>query len=139
MVTINNATLAQNVYETVYDALKAEEGSYGASSSVTLTAAYIDDEEALPQVVISSPEVDESDYTFDRTADNSLKEIQVIVDVYTKKSKDLDIIFDKVRHTISTTKFTGLMLYEVNTGTSYPTVRDIKLKNKTINFSYKRR
>lgn len=139
MVAINNSSLRQNVYETVYDLLKAEQGSYGASSSVTVTAAYIDKEEAFPQVIVNPVMVAKSDYTFSRTSDNSLKDITVVIDVYTKKSKDLDIITDYVDNILSTASINGLMLFDADESMAISTIEGNKIRSKSLTYTYRRR
>lgn len=139
MVSISNSTLRQNVYETLYDLLKAQEGSYGASSAVTVTAAYIDDENAFPQVIVNPVNVDKSDFTFDRTADNSMKSVKAVVDVYTKKAKDLDIIADVVDNTLSTSSINGVTLIESSESNAVSNISEVKVHNKTLSYSFVRR
>lgn len=94
--------LRQDLYESVYDALTS---AYLLSSTATVTAAYIDSDTArFPQVVVNPVDVELENFTYDRT--HSTKRIRIIVDIWTKKNKDKDIIADQISE-ISTSSLVG--------------------------------
>lgn len=136
MVTISDSSLRQNAYETLYDSIKTVcAGLLG--STVTVTAAYVTGDTALPQVVVNAPEVDYSDFSFDRA--NSTKEIRVLVDVYTKKAKDKDVITDAIANTISTTNYAGMMLVGITESNAVEPIEDVKVHLKSLAITYARR
>lgn len=98
MVTLNDTTLRANVWETVYDLLVA--ANLGAST-VTVTSAYIDDVPTFPQVVVRPIQKSNSDYTIDSTHSTSTKQINVIIELYTKKALQIDTISDEIENTIT--------------------------------------
>ena len=72
MVTINNTSIRQNVFETVYDRLKAKaDGSdFDTSTQPTITAAYIDDDQSFPQIVIHPVDVTKDTYNLQQSNPN---------------------------------------------------------------------
>lgn len=139
MVAISNSTLRQNVYETIYDLLKAEEGSYGASTSVTVTGAYIDDDNAFPQVVINPVMVSKSEFTFGRATDNSIKDATIVIDLYSRKSKDMDVLSDYIDNLISAQNITGVMLFDSDEAMSVSNIAGNKIHSKTLTYTFRRR
>ncbi len=133
MVTISNSTIRANVFETVYDLLNAY------SSWVvepTVTAAYIDKLESLPQVVIHSAEVDDDNYSFGQLSND--QEVRIRIDVYTKKTKDLDQISDDV-NLILKSNIAGLSLVGRGESNAFETDNQNKLKLKTMTYTFIRR
>jgi hypothetical protein len=140
MVTVSDSSLRQNAYETLYDNIVLScAGLLG--STVTVTAAFISgstgNNPPLPQVVIHSPEVDYYDFSFNRA--NSTKEVRLLVDVYTRKAKDKDVIVDAIMNSISTTNFAGLSLVGSNESDALSNVDDNKLHLKSVAITYLRR
>ena len=84
--------LRQDLYEAIYTALT---DANLLSSTVTVTAAYIDsDNAAFPQVVVHPVDVDKDSYTFSRTY--SMKSIRIMIDIWTRKNKEKDEIADEI-------------------------------------------
>lgn len=133
MVTINNNTLRSNVYETIYDTLKAANLH---SSTATVTAAYIDDNQAFPQVVVNPIEVGHSEHSFDWS--HSRKEILVTIDVWTKKNKDRDLIADEIETLLRPLKINGLSLISISDSNAFETPSNNKLHLKTLQLNYLR-
>jgi hypothetical protein len=84
--------LRQNVFEAVYTALT---NAYLLSSTVTVTAAFIDRSDApFPQVVVHPVDVNKDTFTYDRTY--SRKDVRIMIDIWTKKNKEKDQIADQI-------------------------------------------
>ena len=139
MVSISDSTIRNNVYETIYDQLNTDKSTYGASSTPALYGGHPDWESAsFPNIILNPIEVDEADYTVDTTRSVSNKTVVVIIEVYTTKNKDLDIIADGVSASMKT-QFTGLFLVNAaeDNGVVFP--NDEKIKMKTMTFTFMRR
>ena len=137
MVTISDVTLRANVYETIYDLLTA---ANLASSTVTVTGAYIDDGQHIPQVVINPIDKTEGEYTIDNVRNTSTKNLILTIDVFTKKSKQVDTICDEIDNLIRSTVFSGITIQslESNVG-AVLTPQNNKLHLTTITVNFKRR
>jgi hypothetical protein len=140
MVTITDASLRQNTYETIYDAVTTACSGL-LSSTVIVTAAYISgstgNNPPLPQVVIHSPEVDYSGFSFNRA--DSTKEIRVLIDVFTRKAKDKDVIADAIMATLSVANYAGLCLIGITESEALEPTEDNKLHLKSLAITYARR
>jgi hypothetical protein len=143
MVTISDSTLRANVYETLYDLVYAI-SSWGLSSSatVTVTAAYIDGTDSddgvppLPQVVIHPIMVSNDPVNYDRSLMD--REIRVLIEIFTKKKKDLDQIADKIMDTIESASTLGMMLVDTDENNAMNASQS-KVHSKALSFTYKRR
>jgi hypothetical protein len=132
MVTITSSTLRTNVYEYLYDTLTS---AYLLSSTVTVTAAYIDSDNApFPQVVLHPIDIDKSDFSFDRTI--SKKDINVMIDIWTKKNKDKDQIADEIDNALGTLKIPGIHLVGWSESNALETPNENKIHLKTITLTY---
>lgn len=138
MVSITDSSLRSNVYETIYDTLKAyaTASSYGTTTQPTITAAYIDDKQAFPQIVIHPVDVDKSDYNFQQNNPN--KEIRVMVDIYTTKNKDIDTLADDM-DSLMDSVVTGLSLVGCAEARAFETSNQSKIHNKTLTYTYIRK
>lgn len=122
----------QTLFEAIYDALTAADL---LSSTVTVTAAYIDnDSSAFPQVVVHPIDVSKDDFTFDRSY--STKDIRVMVDIWTIKNKDKDEIADAIDSVLSSTLTSGVSLvgWTEDNALEAPGGNKIHLKTITLNF-----
>ena len=133
MVTIVSSTLRSNIWETIYDTLTAAKL---LSSTVTVTSAYIDDDSAFPQVVINPVDVEKNSFTFDRTY--SVKDIVILIDIWTTKNKQKDQISDEIDAIITPLKMGGVMLSGWSESNALETPGDNKLHLKTITLNYMR-
>lgn len=131
MVVITSSALRQNVYETVYDTLNDADL---LSSTVTVTAAYIDSDSSFPQVVIYPVKVDKEDYTYDRTYSKAT--IMVMIEIYTKKAKELDQINDEIDPLMQSLKMNSLQLINTSEDIALSTDNDNKIHLKTLNYTY---
>jgi len=139
MVTITKASQRQNLFESVYDELKAyaTAGSYGTSSQPTVTAAYIDSEDSLPQIVINRVNNKKEDPVFDRS--NTTNNLVIPINVYAKKNKNIDILSDNIEAYLYTKKFTGVTMSDWSEEDDIYITNDNKIRSKTITVVYKNR
>lgn len=135
VVTIADATLRQNVYEYIYDALTA--ASFTTSSAPTITAAYIDKDQQFPQIVINPIDVDYDNATFAKGSWD--KTIKVLIDVYTRKNKDKDILSDEIMALLDGTLISGVSLVGVSESNALDTYNDNKVHLKSLALTYRRR
>jgi hypothetical protein len=120
MVTVSESTLRANVYETIYDLLSAGVSSTSFPvSGVTLSAAYIDESQKIPQVVINPADVEYTEFSFGRNVGK--KEIRVLIDIYTKKNKDKDQIADYIANSLTTNAFVGFYLANLSDSNAFET------------------
>ena len=134
MVTITEAKLRQNVYETVYDLINAITFSV---ASVTVTAAFIDDEDSLPQVVINPANVDRSNKAFGRG--DSDEDVRVEVEVWTTKNKDKDVLTDEIFVALDAATFNGMMLAATEETNALDPQNENKIHMKNIVLMFVRR
>lgn len=134
---VSETTLRQDTYEAVYDVLNAI--SYNTSDSVTVTAAYIDKAEQLPQVVVNPVDVDYSNFSFGKGSFDN--EMRLVIDIYTKKNKDKDIITDDIVYTLNTTSsFTDIHLSNITESNAFETPNaGFKFRLKSIVLTFSRR
>lgn len=139
MVTINNASLHQDIFETIYDDLKAKatSSSYGTNTQPTVTAAYVDSDEALPEVVIHSPVIDKPKYNFMQSQPDM--DINTIIDIFAKSNKNKEILTDNVNTFIEDLNITGVSLISNSESEATPLSNENKIRLKTITFTYKRK
>lgn len=138
MVTLTDSTLRANVFETIYDVVTGI-SSWGLSSSntVTVTAAYIDDERTLPQVVIHPVDIISGPASFSRELMH--REIRVFIEVYSKKRKDLDQMTDALMNAIETTSsIGGMQLVNVDESTAMNAPLGLKIHSKAVGLTYTR-
>lgn len=138
VVTITDSRIRNTVYESVYDIINSDKSGYNASSTPTLIGGHPDlSTISFPTIIINPIEVNESDYTADHTS--SLKDIAVIVEIYTKSEKDLDNIADGVSNSLRGDKISGAFLNAVNESNGVSFVNESKIKQKTLTFMFRRR
>lgn len=131
MVTIESSTLRQNIYETVYDALTSANLLSGA---VTVTAAYIDDDAKFPQVIIYPVSVSKDGFTYNRSFGR--EEVNVSIEIYTKKAKDLDQINDELVPIMQGLKMNSLQLTNIDEDIGLFTDNNNKIHQKMLGFRY---
>lgn len=136
MVTITNAALRATTYETIYDRLNGNIGSYNSSSQPTVTASYIDKAKNLPQIVIYPVDVDEDDFAFKQSF--GTKEVRVLIEVYTKQKKDIDLLTDDI-DALMDTIIAGLSIVSRSESTAFEMPNQNKLHAKAITFVYLRK
>lgn len=137
MVTITDSTLRANVYETIYDLVNGISFSLSSSNTVTVTAAFIDEDRAFPQVVIHPIDIESEKSNFDSTLRDRM--IKVLIEVYTKKAKDLDQISDKVIDTLETGSTPGMMLVNIGENSAMNSPGQLKVHSKALSLTYVRR
>lgn len=134
MVTISSSTLRQNLFETLYDSLTA---ANLLSSTATVTAAFHDDEEDFPQVVIHPVNVSTGQFGFGRGI--SMKDISVLIDIWTTgshKNKQKDQLADEIVTLLNSLFIDGVVLTGITESDAYETVGGSKfgLKSLTVNY-----
>lgn len=134
MVTIESSTLRSNVWETVYDELVA---ANLLSSTVSVKSAYPDSQPSFPLVVVHPTNIEKEDWTFDRSS--SRNNIEVLIDVYTKKSKQIDQITDEIDALSSLKTISGLMLVGWSESLAISPGNENKIHLKTLTLGYARR
>ena len=134
MVAITTSSLRANVYESIYDELTS---ASLLSGSVTVTAAFINEKEAFPQVVVNPANVNREGFSFDRS--RSKQNIQVVVEIFTKKNKEIDQIADEIDTILRGLKMQSMQLidWEEDRALSNDTNKN-KIHLKTITITYLR-
>jgi len=134
MVTITSSTLRANVYESVYDTLT---NAHLLSSTVTVTAAYIDSATApFPQVVVNPIDIEKEFISFDKTITQN--NINIVIDIWTKKNKEKDQISDEIDALLTPLKISGIHLVGWSESNALETPNDNKIHLKSIVLSYMR-
>lgn len=137
MVTINDSTIRQNVWKTIYDALVAANLE---SSTTLITSAFVDNTPSFPQVVINPVDVSHSEPTIDSTMSYSTKEITITIDLFTKKASQIDTLADAIDNLLRTTHFDGVTLIGVGSGGgSMVDPNNNKIHALSLTFVFKRR
>lgn len=138
MVTITDIRLRNTVFESIYDVISGAKSGFNASSTPTLIGGHPDISTiTFPTIIINPVEVGESDYTLDHTG--SLKDIAIIIEVYTKSNKDLDNIADGISTTLRGNPIPGIFINGVNESNGISLVNDSQIKQKTLTFMFRRR
>lgn len=138
MVTITDAALRQNVFETVYDQINTDKSGYGASTEPELYAVYPTKEGfSFPLIVVgrASPEKEAGSATIGSNP-SFRKNITLTIEVYTKKNKDVDIIMDGIDASIESITQEGITLVS-NTEADidiFPNDNKIHAKSMTLEF-----
>jgi hypothetical protein len=131
-MTINSSSVRQDAWKAVYDVLSS---SYLLSSTVTVTAAYIDAANAFPQVVINPVDLEKGNFTFSRAF--YTRDITLDIDIWTKENKHKDLISDEIDRVLSsTTTLTGLMLVGWTESNALEPVGGNKIHLKTLRLNY---
>lgn len=135
MVTINNATVRQNVFETIYDIIN---GISFSVSGVSVLAAYTDSSSVSLPIVTISP-VDNT-YTPSTLGSSRYYEqdLQVTVDIYTKKNKDKDIIADEIDAALRAQSFNDMEYLGSSDSNAFESpgqMNKFRLKTMVLNFS----
>ena len=134
MVTINSSTLRSNVYETIYDTLTS---ANLLSSTATVRAAYPDEKDAsFPMVIVNPVDVSKDNPTFDRTYWSN--NISVMIDIFTKKNKDKDLIADEIDYLISRLNIPGISLVGISESNALEPTGGNKIHLKSVILTYKR-
>lgn len=129
--------MRQNVFETVYDLATAL--TYNSSSEPTITAAFISDDPSFPQVVVNPVDVELDDPSFGSTGRNWDRTVRILIDVYTKKRKDLDIITDVLMDELDTYAWSGILFVGSEESTALETPNENKIHLKSIALTFMRR
>jgi hypothetical protein len=138
MTSFAESTLRHDLYSNIYTLVS---GVIGASC--TVSAAYTDNAEDLPQVVINPITTNNDSYMFDRSRPS--KTIPIIIDIYTKRAEHLDIFADALdtsltsKFTTGTSKLVGLNLVRFTEDTAHSTIKGNKIHSKTLAWIFERK
>lgn len=135
MVTITEAAIRQNVYETIYDIINGI--SFTTSSTPTLTAAFVDSSQAFPQIVLHPVDIVKDNRTFGIGAFD--KEIRILIDIWTKKNKDKDIIADEIHVALDATSFSGILWVGCEESNALESPGNDKLHLKSVTLTFMRK
>lgn len=133
MVTITNTNIRAGMYETIYDTLDA---ANLLSSTATVTSAYIDQPQAFPQVVVNPVDVSGEEFSFDRS--NHRRNIVVVLDIYTKKNKDKDLLSDEIHALVDDLSIAGVSLIGYTESNAFESPGGNKIHMKSIVYTYMR-
>jgi hypothetical protein len=130
------------LYLGVYNLLSSDVSTYGASSStITIYGGFPDIEtQTFPSIVIEpiqSNELGETK-TIDVNREVSSKIVPVIIHIFAKRNRDLDIIADGIVGSLKT-KITGYLLNDVSDSNGFIQANEQKLKLKTLTCTYMQR
>ncbi len=141
-MAISDSSLRNTIYTDIKALLVAASLKYynntnTSVSGVTITGSYIDKEESLPQVIINNAQIGKDEPSFNRS--NMTNNIVVNIDVYTKKTKNIDYITDQIDNITGLKTIQGLMLIDWSEIPAFSTPNDNKVHLKTIALTFKRR
>ena len=139
-MAITNSSLRNSIFNEIkllLTGLNYYNNSNTSVSGVTVTSAYVDDDAKLPQVVINTANVAKDEPSYDRS--NMTNNIQVMIDIYTKKKKNEDYIIDQIDNISGLKTISGLMLIAWDETQAYSPVNDNKVHLKSITLTFKRR
>jgi len=138
-VTIADATLRQNLYEVIFDLLATDVAtSTSPIYQYKLTAAYIQGSKPVfPQIVLNPVDVDRSEPTFG--SGNYRKDIRVLIDIFTKKSKEKDIAADRIQALLDANAWDGVVLIGVTESNALETPGENEIHLKSVALSFLRR
>lgn len=136
MVTISNATVRQNVFETIYDIIN---GISFSVSGVSVFAAYVDSSSvSLPIVTISPVDNTYTPSTFGTSRLND-QDIQLTVDIYTRANKDKDIIADEIDAALRANAFNDIEYVGSTDSNAFESPgQQAKFRLKTMVLNFKR-
>lgn len=128
-----------DLFTAVYNLINTNMSSYGASTSViTLYGGYPDTENpTFPAIIIEPIQINEqgSSKTTDTQRAVSSKIIPVIIHIFAKRNRDLDIIADGINTSLQTA-ITGFLLNDTNDSNSFIIANEQKVKGKTLTCTY---
>jgi len=136
MVTIVDSQLRHTVFETIFDTLTS---ANLLSSTVTVTASYIDNQPTFPQVVVNPISKSEDERSMGSSAQFT-KNIAVVIDVFTKKKEHIDTISDAIETLLKSNDISGLYLSSMDSAEGEG--RDSnnqKIHVTSLTFNYMRR
>lgn len=143
-MAVNDNSLRSSIWTEVKALLDAASLEYYNNANpqvsvtgVKITGAYIDEDKAFPQVVINNTDVAKDNFAFDKT--NNTNNIQVMLDIYTKKAINQDYITDQIDNISGLKNIQGLMFTGWEESKAYSPENENKIHLKTITLNYKRR
>lgn len=131
-----------DLYTYVYNAVNTNMSSYGASTSnITLYGGFPDIETiTFPNIIIEPIQSNDEGNTKtigDRAVGS--KVMAVIIHIFAKRNRDLDIIADGINGTLDTLSTPGYLFNDTSDQNSFLTANDQKVKGKTLTITYLKR
>lgn len=133
MVTVTNNNIRAAMYENIYDELVA---ANLLSSTASVYSAYPDNNPSFPLVIVNPVDVSGEEFSFDRS--NHRRNIAVVIDIYTKKNKDKDLLADAIHSLLDDKKFSGVSLIGYTESNAFEAPGGSKVHLKSITYSYMR-
>lgn len=131
-----------DLYLSVYNIISSDVTSYGASSStITVYGGFPDIEtQTFPSIIIEPITLNEqgNTKTIDSIRTVSTNIIPVIIHIFAKKNRDLDIIADGLNSSLHKI-ITGFFLNDTSDSNGFITANEQKLKLKTLTFTFIKR
>jgi hypothetical protein len=141
LVTITDATVRQDVYETVYDLLATEVAtSTSPIYQYTLSAAFIDKsmDTPFPQIIVNPVDVESTERTLGHSG-RFTQDIRVLIDVWTRKNKDKDIASDRIYALLTATSWSGILLTGITESNAFEEPGSNKAHLKSLALSFLRK
>jgi len=134
MATVTDATLRASVWETLFDAFTAASYSSSAEPGVYRNNEDLDESSTFPRITVSPIDVSSERVSLGRGA--VMNRMDVMVDIYAKKNKDIDVIADKLYSLLEATKYTGFSYVGGVDALTINTDVGSKIHQKTITFTF---
>jgi lipopolysaccharide export LptBFGC system permease protein LptF len=135
-MVITDSTINSSVFETIYDKLYNNIGSYTSSTQPTISAKYIEKEASFPCIIVEPITKENSNYTFNQN--NPDKNILVVISIYCKKNKDRDLLRDSIEALLKT-PITGLQMTNYTDMVDFNGANQNRIFSATISISYIRK
>ena len=139
-MAISNSSLRNSIFneiKTLITGIKYYNNKNVLTTGVTVTAAYVDDDAKLPQIVINTANVSKDEPSYDRS--NMTNTVQVMIDIYSNSKRNEDYICDQIDNISGLKTISGLMLIAWDETQAYSPVNDNKVHLKSITLTFKRR
>jgi len=141
-MTISNSSLRNSIYTEIKALLVAASLEYYDNtntgvSGVNIFGAYTDKTTNLPEVVINTANIGKDEFSFNRTQNTNT--IQVMLDIYTKKTKNIDYILDQIDNISGLKTISGLLLTGWDEVPAFSNPNENKVHLKSITLTFKRR
>lgn len=108
----------------------------GTTTLASVRAAYNDEKNSRPQIVISPANPDKKNDKFGQTV--SAKLINIMIDCYAANTLGADQLYDQVLYKIESTPISGIELVGITTDSPFNIAADSKYHVKSLILTYDR-